>query len=355
MYIDRMEDLLNLELEMAAFFAMTPDLICIAGKDGFFKKINPAVSNKLGYTEKELYARPISSFIHPDDKDMTGRERQDLLAGKTLLNFQNRYITKNGDTIWLAWTSVYFPVKEVVFAIAKDITESKRNEIEIEEKYKKFKSLARHFKVSIEEERKYLAVELHEELAQLAAVIKMDIDVVNDQAKALPALSKDRLKNAGAVAGLLLNTIRRISFSISPHMLEEMGLSETLKWHCREFSMLNGIPCIFDGAYDESDLSHEIKLDFFRICQEALSNIMYHAQANNVNISIEDMGDEISLAIIDDGKGFNNTGQKYASGLAGMHKRAASINGKLTVQSAPGKGTRVCVSVKKQRGRREAI
>lgn len=350
-----MEALLNLELEMTAFFEMTPDLICIAGKDGFFRKINTAVSNKLGYTEEELYANPISSFIHPDDKHMTGRERRELLAGKTLLNFQNRYITKNGDTVWLAWTSVYFPVKEIVFAIAKDITESKRNEIEIKEKYKKFKSLARHFKVSIEEERKYLAVELHEELAQLAAVIKMDIEIVNGEAAAFPALTKDRLKNAGTVAGLLLDTIRRISFSISPHMLEEMGLSETLKWHCHEFSILNGIPCIFEGAYDENDLSHEIKLDFFRICQEALSNIMYHAQANNVKISMDDTGDALRLAIIDDGKGFNSTDQQYASGLAGMHKRAISINGKLTVQSEPGKGTQVSVSVKKQKGRREVI
>jgi PAS domain S-box-containing protein len=343
-----METLLNLELEMATFFEMTPDLACIAGRDGFFRKINPAVSDKLGYTEEELFARPIASFIHPEDKAMTGRERKALLAGKTLVNFQNRYVTKDGDAIWFAWTSVYFPDKEVVFAIAKDITESKRNEKDIEEKYKKFKGLARHFKASIEEDRKYLAVELHEELAQLAAVIKMDVEVVSDESTCLSSASKERLTNAGVVAGLLMNTIRRISFSLSPGMLEEMGLNETLEWHCREFSILNGVPCVFESSYNEADLSREIKLDFFRICQEALSNIMYHAQANNASIRIKDIGDEIRLTITDDGKGFDTFNKKHASGLISMRKRAVSINGQLKIQSETGKGTEVSVTINKR-------
>ena len=79
------------KLEMFEFFEMTPDLVCIAGKDGYFKKINPAVIQKLGYTEEELFSRPISSFIYEEDKDITRRVRTHLLNGRTLLNFQNRY------------------------------------------------------------------------------------------------------------------------------------------------------------------------------------------------------------------------------------------------------------------------
>ena len=333
--------------EMFDFFERTPVLVCIAGKDGFFRKVNPAVIEKFGYTEAELMARPITSFIHKEDKDLTSQERNKMLLGKAMVNFQNRYVTKNGKIIWLEWTSVYFPDKEVVFAIANDVTEKKKIEKEILEKYIKFKSLATHFKSSIEEDRKYLALELHEELAQLASVVKMDIDYVNKNSSDIPETSKSRLDHAVGVSSLLINTIRRISFSISPQMLDDHGLNETLEWHCQEFSMLNGIPCVFEGNYDETALSHELQLDFFRICQEALSNVMYHAQAHNVKISIRDFDDRIYLTISDDGQGFELDGQKQTAGLNSIRERAASINGRLIIESEPGKGTRVCVIIVK--------
>ncbi|MCW3119206.1 MAG: domain S-box-containing protein [Chitinophagaceae bacterium] len=340
-----MSDLKNPGFEMFDFFERTPVLVCIAGKDGFFKKINLAVIEKFGYSEEELLSRPIFSFIHPDDKELTVREREKLLRGKALVNFQNRYVAKNGNIMWLEWTSIYFSDKEVVFAIANDITEKKKIENEIERKYIKFKSLASHFKSSIEEDRKYLALELHEELAQLASVVKMDIDFVKENTPEMPEISKSRLAHAIGISGLLINTIRRISFSISPQMLEEHGLNETLEWHCKEFSMLNGIPCLFETNYDETNLTYEIQLDFFRICQEALSNVMYHAQASEVKISIEDRGDRIFLTIRDDGQGFDVDRQKQTAGLTNMRERAASINGELIIESEPGKGTRVGVII----------
>jgi PAS domain S-box-containing protein len=290
-----MTSLNSSEFEMFPFFEMTPDLVCIAGKDGFFKKINRAVIETLGYTQEELFASPIDSFIYPEDLDQTVRLRQDVLKGSPLLNFQNRYVTKDERIVWLDWTSIYFPDREIVFAIAKNVTIRKQAEKEIEGKYKKFKSLATHFKNSIEKDRKYLAVELHEELAQLASVVKMDIDWVLGNDPGLSGLSKDRIEHAMAASSLLITTIRRVSFAISPNMLDDLGLNETLKWLCKEFSLLNGIPCRFESRYDESDLNHEIRLDFFRICQEALVNIMYHAEASAATISIIDRYGKISL------------------------------------------------------------
>lgn len=332
---------------MFALFEMTPDLVCIASKDGFLKKVNPAVIGKLGYTQEELFARPIKSFIYEEDKDLTHKSRTDLLSGKVLLNFVNRYVTKNGKIVWLEWTSIYFPDKEIVFAIAKDVTERKQIEKETEEKYRVIKGLATHFKSRIEKDRKDLAYELHEELAQLACVVKMDIDSITVSEPGLSAAGKRRIEHALVLSDLLVNTIRRISFSMSPNMLDDLGLNAVFEGQCREFSILNGIPCDFQSAYDEAHLTHEVKLDFFRICQESLTNVMYHAEANNVKISIEDIGDTIHLAIIDDGKGFEINQQKQTSGLNSIRERVASINGQLTIQSEPGKGTRVCVSIAK--------
>lgn len=340
-----MSQLKTTEFEMFDLFELTPDLVCIAGKDGFLKKVNPAVIQKLGYSADELYARPVASFIYPEDRDTTGQARSKLLSGEALLNFQNRYVRKDGSVVWLEWTSIYIADKEIVFAIAKDITEKKLQEKEIGEKYKKFKSLATHFKKSNEEDKKFLAVELHEELAQLATVVKMDIHWLKDSLTDISSAFTNRMEHALVIAELLINTIRRISFSTSPGMLDDLGLKEVLTWQCSEFSVLNGISCRFESDYDESVLTNEIKLDFFRVCQESLSNIMYHAEATNVVISIKEVNSKISLSITDDGKGFEPDQHKYSSGLTRIRERTTSINGELTIQSEPGKGTTICVCI----------
>lgn len=336
------------ELEMFVLFEMTPDLVCIAGKDGFFRRINPAVSKKLGYTKEELLSRPIFSFMHPDDRERTGKMREMLLNGRTLLNFQNRYCTKTGDIIWLEWTSVYSPEKEVVFAIAKDISSRKQVEKEIEEKYRKFKSLAAHFKSSMEKDRKVLALGLHEDLAQLATVVKLDIDSVNAAVPDLNNSVKERLEHARAATDLLINTIRRISFAISPNMLDDVGLHEALKWLCREFSNLNGIPCCYTNAIGDASLAHEVQLDIFRICQEALCNLIQPLTAKKVAIQLEETNSAMRLSITDIGNGFEWKNDKQIPGLTNIRERVASINGYLDIVTTGGRETGILVHIIKQ-------
>jgi len=112
------------------FFEMTPDLLCIAGYDGYFKKINPAVSKTLEYTDEELMSRLISSFVHEEDRPSTAKTRNEIIIrdNQPLLNFENRYITKSGKIVWLTWTSTPIESEQLVFAIAKDITIRKRLE-----------------------------------------------------------------------------------------------------------------------------------------------------------------------------------------------------------------------------------
>ena len=326
---------------------MTPDLVCIASRDGFFRKVNSSVLKKLEYSEEELFNRPIASFIHPDDRARTAFTRAEMLRGEALLNFENRYIAKSGRVIWLEWTSVYSPENDVVFALAKDVTSRKLVEKEVEEKYNKYKSLATHFKTSIEKDRKYLAVELHEELAQLASVIKMDVEWIKINVPELSEFSRTRVEHASLITTLLIKGMQRISFYISPSMLQEVGLTAALEWHCKEFAVLNGIDCSFENAYNELPLTLEIKTDFFRICQEALTNIMYHAEASKVIVRVEDKDDKITLYIIDNGKGFLVNEQQTSFGIISMRERAASINGQLQIESELGKGTMVVVSIEK--------
>lgn len=97
---------MNDNFDYELFFELTPDLLCIAGYDGYFKKVNQAVSEVLGYTLEELYSNPINEFIHPEDQINTTQVRKLLHQSQPLLNFENRYVKKSGEIIWLSWTSM---------------------------------------------------------------------------------------------------------------------------------------------------------------------------------------------------------------------------------------------------------
>lgn len=112
------------------FFNISADFICIAGFDGYFKRINPAVSKLLGYTDEELYAKPISSFVYAPDLKITIETREQVYKNKPLLNFENRYLTKSGAIVWLSWTSMPVESEKLVYAIAKNITHKKKIEEE---------------------------------------------------------------------------------------------------------------------------------------------------------------------------------------------------------------------------------
>lgn len=122
--IDHSADLLNFEL----FFELSPDLLCIARYDGYFQRVNSSVCKLLGYSYDELYSRPIYEFIHPEDKEITARHRSHLIKNNSLVNFENRYLSKAGETVWLSWTSVSVDGEELVYAIAKNITDRKKLE-----------------------------------------------------------------------------------------------------------------------------------------------------------------------------------------------------------------------------------
>ncbi len=342
-----MSDSEQIHLHLSAFFALSPDLVCIASKEGYFKKVNASVLRVLEYSEEELFARPIATFILPEDREATHTTRQKLLKGETLINFSNRYMAKSGKIVWLEWTSIFFSDDEVVLGIAKDITARKMQEKLVEDKYNKFKGLASHFKRSIEKDRQSLAYGLHEELAQLASAVKMELDILPIVMPDLPDIVLAKIEGAAEKTKMLIQGLQRMSFSISPAMLQDFGLTATMQWLAKEFTRINGIPCQFTSAYEEDKLSSEIKTDFFRICQEALHNVVLHAAPSSVDIHIHESVNNFTLSILDNGKGFELDKMEVYGGLTHMKERAASINGVLKIESAVGEGTKVMVVVDK--------
>ncbi|MCT7951857.1 PAS domain S-box protein [Ancylothrix sp. C2] len=113
------------------FFTLSLDLLCIAGIDGYFKHLNPAWLETLGYTEAELIGKPFLDFIHPDDLQDTLKEVAKLNTGLLSLSFENRYLCKDGSYKWLSWRSVAFVEEQLIYAVARDITSRKQAEEEL--------------------------------------------------------------------------------------------------------------------------------------------------------------------------------------------------------------------------------
>lgn len=112
------------------FFDHSPDLFCIVGFDGYFKKVNATFCDLIGYSEGELLSRQINDFVHCDDVKKTTEMRSLLKEKRTVHNFENRCISKEGSVVWLLWTFFLFENNELIFANARDITIFKEFEIE---------------------------------------------------------------------------------------------------------------------------------------------------------------------------------------------------------------------------------
>src|SRR3954469_7579916 len=114
--------------ELDRFFALSLDMLCIAGFDGYFKRVNASWQRTLGYTETELLSRPYFELIHPDDRDVTRVQVRRLTDGQEITYFENRYLHKDGTFRWLLWTSKPLPQLQIIYASARDITERKAAE-----------------------------------------------------------------------------------------------------------------------------------------------------------------------------------------------------------------------------------
>lgn len=116
------------------FFELSIDMLCVAGTDGWFKRLNPAWERILGWSLEELQSRPYLEFVHPDDRAGTAVRSEGVIGGREVLAFENRYRCKDGSYRWLLWNGMPVPAEGLVYAAARDVTEIRTVHAELEQK-----------------------------------------------------------------------------------------------------------------------------------------------------------------------------------------------------------------------------
>jgi len=121
----------RVQVERDRFFTLTRDMLCVAGFDGYFKRVNPAWENALGYDQEEMLRKPFIDFVHPDDREKTRQETASLARGGEVISFENRYRCRDGSYRWLLWNARSLVSEKLIFASARDLTERKGIEEQI--------------------------------------------------------------------------------------------------------------------------------------------------------------------------------------------------------------------------------
>jgi signal transduction histidine kinase len=273
-----------------------------------------------------------------------------LSEGKTSLNELIDIVTYDGQEKTIQNSSA--PIRRadgsIVGAVIvnEDVTERVRAEQALRESATRLQQLSRRLLAVQEEERRHLARELHDEFGQLLATITVQCHAAQGLAGAAAQSRLDEclklLERAGA-------HVRSMALELRPIMLETAGLDATLRWLAERHEHQTGLATQVTGHAGEAPPG--LAIAAFRVAQEALTNIVRHARAQHVWIELNRTENALELVIRDDGVGFDTSttlaraaGEGHL-GLLGMRERVQILGGSLDVESAPGQGTRIRVSL----------
>ena len=224
---------------------------------------------------------------------------------------------------------------------------TRRLERRSDEVQTELKRLSQHVVRAQEIERRNISRELHDEVGQMLTGLRMELANLDVPSLKQNTADYQRLQEAKQLTERTLQCVRNISMLLRPSMLDDLGLSPALQWQGKEFSRRSGIPINVDIQGDADSVPDEVRTCVYRIVQEALTNVVRHADARRISVVVKREGERIRVQIEDDGKGFDPTRTRRAPGigLIGLKERVAELSGVTDIQSVPGKGTQVFVDL----------
>ena len=315
-----------------------------------FPYISEGSESLAGYSPATLRRHEVGlrSLVHPDDRADYHRVQDMAVDSDSDWSWQGRILTRQGQQRWADIKAISRRLEDgtVVWdGIVWDISESKRIELELDSSRRQLRELSAHLESVREEEKARIAREVHDELGQMLTVLKLETSMCELAYAELDPGLRERLNSMKKLIAQLFQLVRDVATALRPPILDA-GISSAIEWQAHRFEARTHIPCLVQVPEHLPPLSAAKEVGLFRILQEALTNVMRHAQAQTVELTLSVEGQALCLSISDDGQGFvPESGRPTSFGLVGMRERVLMLGGTLSLHSEPGEGTTLSVRV----------
>lgn len=311
--------------------------------------LNPQLESLLGeQIETKLGKTPIESHPGPVYVEYQARLLETISTGQP--NEIELVLPDRGDGIrhhHIRFVAERDASGEIVGAltIGRDITERKFAERELEESRAQLRGMTARREEVREEERKYIARQVHDELGQILTGLQLNISVLEHKfAPELPPLF-EHLKETRVLMDRALSVARNVASSLRPAVLD-MGILSALEWLIGRFDANTGIRCQMHVDENEIQMDERHAITLYRILQELLTNVSRHAEATRVDVTFVKEGVDCCLKVCDNGKGFvMNEKQMDSFGLVSIKERVLMLRGCVVIESSPGMGTQIDVRI----------
>lgn len=285
--------------------------------------------------------------IHPDDRKQISAKLECVIGDGGEFNAEHRIVAHDGSVRWVqSAVKMSTAPERVLRGTMMDITERKDTFEALERSRELLRQLTAYQDRIKEEERRRIAREIHDELGQTLLALRIDVSLLETRtAHSHPKLN-EKVRGALAYLDSTVKTVRTIINNLRPPVLD-LGLVAAIEWQVAEFGRRTGITCDMLIEKNEFSVDDACSTTLFRILQESLTNVMKHADASHVFIELKKPNDTLMMRIVDNGRGFHPhiKRKRHSFGLVGIEERVLALNGKLEVDSAPGCGTTVVITI----------
>lgn len=346
-------------------FENANDSIFLVSVNEDWLKINQKGLDMLGYTREELQAISVWDILAPEYIPEVREKGSALMNGRALPLVEWQLRTRDGESlpveITLALVRDEQDEPKYIQAIVRDISERKKAESEqahlleeIRQSRENLRALASRLTEVQDFERRQIAVELHDRVGQNLTGLNLNLQVIRNKIPESPSLDpmSGRLEESIRLVEETTRQVRNVMADLDPPLLDEYGLFSALHWLCEKFSQWSGVKTTTIGEEFHPRLPKRVEMGLFRIVQEALTNVVKHAQADQVIIRLEEDNRMARVSVEDNGLGFNpedvasKDGQPHW-GLITIQERAASIGARLNIRTVAGAGT--CIEIQMER------
>lgn len=330
--------------------------ITLYDRTGRFLLCNSALCETLGYSAEELLFKNLHELIHPDDLARDEELERQVIEGKLKrYEVEKRLFRRDGKVVWvvLSIALVLDGEGNPLYFIGQilDITSRKAMEHELIESRCRLRELAAHHDAVREEERKRIALEIHDELGQLLTALKMEIALLRMQFESDSEVGK-RAADMRELVEKTICVVRQVATNLRPAALN-LGIVPALEWLVDDFGKRTNIAIDLNLASGEFYLDDTKATAIFRIVQESMTNVIRHAQASSVAVSLKHEEGALLLEIQDNGRGFDKESAQLGAsfGLLGIRERVLVLGGSLAIDTEKGRGTTLTIRIPNSTGK----